>query len=286
MQTILEKETDVDLVVFSGDMLSGWLGKGVPGWVQNRWNSVIAAAVTKNLRYAIVLGNHDPEADLSRRGIVDLDMQQPLSLTQAGPTSVPGASNYWLPILSRDGSKREAARIWMLDSEPVHCGTIKPLRVGCCEHQMPHWLAKHVLNSSALPSIAFVHVPFPQYMYLWNSHPTLGHKQEAVCCMPQSHCLFESLKKAGVKAVYCGHDHNNNYHGIYQGVRLAYGHKTGYGSYGPPKGCLRGARVLLLQEGADPTKGLTWIRLEDGSLLHQSHAHKSSLWRKQYMCST
>jgi hypothetical protein len=36
--------------------------------------------------------------------------------------------------------------------------------------------------------------------------------------------------------------------GVYEGVRLMYGRKSGYGGYGPPPGWLRGARVIELHE--------------------------------------
>lgn len=46
-----------------------------------------------------------------------------------------------------------------------------------------------------------------------------------------------------------GHDHMNDFIGEYNGVRLAYGRKTGYGSTGPLPGVTRGARVIQLQAG-------------------------------------
>jgi hypothetical protein len=36
--------------------------------------------------------------------------------------------------------------------------------------------------------------------------------------------------------------------GVYGGVRLMYGRKSGYGGYGPPPGWLRGARVIEIHE--------------------------------------
>ena len=33
--------------------------------------------------------------------------------------------------------------------------------------------------------------------------------------------------------MFFGHDHDNDYEGIYQGIFLSYGRKTGEGSYGP-----------------------------------------------------
>ena len=71
---------------------------------------------------------------------------------------------------------------------------------------------------------------------------------------------MKALKAAGVTALYSGHDHNNNFYGTLDGIRLGYGQKTGYGSYGPPPGIQKGARVLLLREGEQPGKGETWIR--------------------------
>ena len=39
--------------------------------------------------------------------------------------------------------------------------------------------------------------------------------------------LFAYAKGLGITAIYSGHDHDNNYEGVLEGVRLAYGHKTG-----------------------------------------------------------
>jgi hypothetical protein len=34
MDSVLSSERDVDLVILSGDMLSGWMGQGKDGWVE------------------------------------------------------------------------------------------------------------------------------------------------------------------------------------------------------------------------------------------------------------
>jgi hypothetical protein len=88
---------------------------------------------------------------------------------------------------------------------------------------------------------------------------------EEVCCGYQSTCLFQAFQVAGISAAYCGHDHNNNYYGSLGGVRLGYGQKTGYGSYGPAKGMKHGARVILLRQGEQPADSETWIRYGDGT---------------------
>jgi hypothetical protein len=56
--------------------------------------------------------------------------------------------------------------------------------------------------------------------------------------------LFAALKEQRtVEWVSAGHDHNNDYYGKYQGINLAYGRKTGFGSYGPAN-ITNGARVF------------------------------------------
>lgn len=44
------------------------------------------------------------------------------------------------------------------------------------------------------------------------------------------------LDHKNVNAVFCGHDHNNDFYGNYLGINLYFGRKTGYGGYGPAKG--------------------------------------------------
>ena len=70
----------------------------------------------------------------------------------------------------------------------------------------------------------------------------------------------------------CGHDHNNDYYGQYKGINLAYGRKTGYGSYGPYK-FLRGARVFEITE--DPYDIETWIRENGGFIVRQTEQPKT-----------
>ena len=78
----------------------------------------IAAA---GVPYALILGNHDDEADLSQEQIVLLDMRlQQGSLTELAPREAMGLSNYYLDIAAHKGGA-PAARVWMLDSGGRGC---------------------------------------------------------------------------------------------------------------------------------------------------------------------
>ncbi|PRW60250.1 ser thr phosphatase family [Chlorella sorokiniana] len=269
-----------DLVVFSGDMVSGWVCTPSterplpvdcgPGWFERRWRQLIAPVHEAGLPYAITLGNHDAEADLTRREIVDLDIRTGglLSLTRQGPPQATGASNYHLDIAGPPGSDAPAARIWLLDSMNRFC---PPLMFGwgCVAPDTLAWLDETSAGLPRLPSLVFVHIPIPQFNDAWYDAPTVGRKEEDVACSARDTGLFSLAKQLGVTAIYSGHDHNNDYAGVLDGVRLAYGRKSGYGGYGPPPGWLRGARVIELRLGEDAAVSKTWIRQADGSVVLQ-----------------
>lgn len=63
--------------------------------------------------------------------------------------------------------------------------------------------------------------------------------------------------------VSVGHDHDNDFYGIYQSVNLAYGRKIGFGGYSDSS-LMKGARVFEIQE--NPYRVKTWIREGDGNI--------------------
>ena len=101
------------------------------------------------------------------------------------------------------------------------------MRRGCVEMQTLFWLNRTVRALPAVPSLAFVHVPVPEFMEVWNKGLARGSKHEDVNCPMHDSGFFRTAKELNITAIYSGHDHDNNYEGVLNGVRLAYGHKTG-----------------------------------------------------------
>ena len=90
----------------------------------------------------------------------------------------------------------------------------------------------------------FIHIPIREYMDLYNTEQFFGDKGDVISCGSVNTGIFSALvEQPTVEWVSCGHDHLNDFYGKIQGITLAYGRKTGYGSYGPYK-FLRGARVF------------------------------------------
>lgn len=159
MERVLAAEQP-GLAVLSGDMVSGFafpagdlagrLGRlfsssksrGAPltaSWYEQQWRRLVAPLHGAGVPYAAILGNHDGEADLSRRDVAELAsaVGGSLSLTRPGPEGLPGGGNYWIDVLEPRG-EAVAARIWMLDSGNRGCGHLawgwcagRGFRLGC-----------------------------------------------------------------------------------------------------------------------------------------------------------
>jgi len=248
-----------DIVVITGDALSGnfWKTLGAKqGYFEENWKKWTQPFTEYETYYAYLLGNHDSEADLTRREIMQLDMTHPYSVSQLSEEGMSGASTYSIPVYSSINHSKAAANLWIFDSGSEGCDGVNE-GYGCIEKDQVAWYnresqkfkSEHGSNSHHL---AFFHIPLPEYMELYNEHQFYGVKEEATGCSAVNTGLFSSVLKNGdISAIFVGHDHVNDYGGFLEGVELLYGRKTGYGSYGPGHGLMKGGRVIKLKEGYD-----------------------------------
>eukprot|EP00892_Ulva_mutabilis_P003758 jgi/Ulvmu1/1754/UM117_0031.1 len=287
VDTVLHAESDAKLVVLSGDMVSGFRNRySIQGWFEQKYGPLLSTLASHAVPHAIVLGNHDSEGLLERSQVINVDMTAglPFSLSQLGHAHLTGAGNYWLDILPSDStSAAPAARLWFLDSMSRGCAGISGW--GCVAPDVVNWLQRQAKSLVPAPvSAAFVHIPVPEFVHAWNSGSAVGMKGEASCCPSCNSGAYGALTDAGVKAIYSGHDHDNDFVAHWNGTRLAYGRKSGYGSYGPPAGYLKGARVIVLREGEPADASETYLRLEDGSKFQQWPSSKPFWKRMQWSC--
>lgn len=123
---ILAKEQP-DLVILTGDQVSGYAWDGRKGWFAKQWTNVVAELHAAGIPYLTVLGNHDDEADLSRDEIFKLershDAATNCSCTRRGPTGITGVSNYYVDVLEPSGNG-VGARLWVLDSMDRGCRNV------------------------------------------------------------------------------------------------------------------------------------------------------------------
>ncbi len=109
-------------------------------------------------------------------------------------------------------------------------------------------------------------------MSLYNNCDYYGHKGSQVSCSSVNTGLFAALLETPtVSWVSVGHNHKNDFYGLYQGINLGYGRKSGYGGSSDPQ-LKAGARVFEVTEGVKEIR--TWVRQEDGSVIIETEAKR------------
>ena len=81
----------------------------------------------------------------------------------------------------------------------------------------------------------------------WNEgyEDSFGVYREGICSYPEDNGFFEEILAGGTtKTVISGHDHVNTFSVPYQGVRLTYALKTGFGSYHDKR--INGGTILTI----------------------------------------
>ncbi len=98
------------------------------------------------------------------------------------------------------------------------------------------------LAGEKLPSILFQHIPLPEYR---KCRHVIAN--EPVCVPERNAGEFDILRANGrVMAVFCGHDHKNDFVGRVDGIDLGYTPSCGFACYGPDVN--RGGRLLTFHE--------------------------------------
>jgi len=234
-----------NLVVFTGDVVTSEN-------TRKAWESFSNAIDGLKVPWAVVLGNHDIEAELTGKQIMELLAKKPYSLTVNGPKNIAGNGNYVLKIQSSESSKTSAL-LYFLDS---HSGFKPKTDQGDYEwinHSQINWYRKQSARftkkngGKPFPALAFFHIPLPEYKEVVGKPTTVGSQIERVCSPDVNSGMYTALLECQeVMATFVGHDHNNNYIGFLRGICLAYGQSSGRQSYGSVG---KGARIIELYEG-------------------------------------
>lgn len=267
MNEVLDAEKP-DFVIYTGDIV---FAKPAA----EAFRKAFEPAVSRGIPFAITLGNHDDEHDLSRRQIYELVRQMPGNLTGT-VEGLTGVSNFILPIKSAAGSK-EAFLLYGFDSlaysdreETKGYDWMKPDQIDWYRKSSAALTAKN--GGKPLPALAFFHIPVPEYNQAASDENTLliGIRKERACAPYVNSGLFTAMLEAGdVMATFVGHDHVNDYVAKWKGILLGYGRFTGGKTvyHDVPGG--NGARVFELTEGQRAFK--SWIRLKEGQVVSTIH---------------
>lgn len=252
MKMVIKKEKP-DLVVLTGDVVCSKNSV-------KAWSALSQVLIDAKIPWAVTLGNHDIEYELTGKQIMETIEGLPYNLTTNGPENLLGNGNYLLEVHASKSDKT-AALLYFLDSH----SSFKPKGdLGTYEWVTFDQIAWYREQSKAFtqknggnpyPALAFFHIPLPEYKEILGKKTTAGIQEETVCSPDINSGLFTAMiESKDVMGMFTGHDHNNNYIGVLHNICLAYGNVTGRQCYGKIG---RGARVIELYE--NDRKFDTWI---------------------------
>lgn len=252
-----------DFVILTGDVIT----QNDPQEGYRRFADIFKKA---DVQWAVVFGNHDGEANVPRDQIATYLNKLPLclNLDNGRDDGVYGSSNFILPVYGK--SKKIKALLYCMDSNSY--STLKPevegygwfdfSQIDWYLNQSREYTRKN--GGEPLPALAFFHIPLPEYTQAWNNklNPPVGVKNEDECSPDINTGMFAAMLTAGdVMGTFTGHDHINDYIGVYYDIALAYGRVTKV-MRNPDEDPLAGGRVIVLKEGQRKFK--TWIRDMNG----------------------
>ena len=206
-----------DLVIVTGDVWSedqGGLGETHMRYAVEQFEAL-------GVPWAFTWGNHDqlPNYAIGHEAFAKAKN----SLYRGGDSD----GNYVIDVV--DAHDR---RVWQIVCLNSHQDGIRGE-----QHQWLRSLAK--ADAQPPPRFAFFHIPLKQYDEVWKNGVATGIRGENVCMEKEDGSTLPILKSLGVKACFCGHDHQNDYSGVADGVELVYGRVSRAGGYGAdifPKG--------------------------------------------------
>jgi len=216
--------------------------------------------------WCVTMGNHDGESPVpgtTGREIFDFLAGQPGYVGSAG-AAVKGVGNFALEIAGSRTDRVEAL-VYCLDSGsyPADPRFGKYDWIG---FDQIAWYREtgdryRAMNGGApLPSLMFFHIPLPEIALVTGARTTVGSQSEGVSQGGVNSGMFGNLLTRGdVMGTFSGHDHDNDYAGIYRDILLSYCRVSGADAYGDLE---RGGRVIELYEGE--RRFDTWIATPRG----------------------
>ncbi|KAJ5070323.1 hypothetical protein M0811_10989 [Anaeramoeba ignava] len=229
---------NTDFVVFSGDLLAVYAEVPMIGWER-----AVYFANFYQKKYSVVFGNHDYAGFYSPENtFIELDMKHEYSYSQKGPENIHGVSNYYLEVLGSNSNETKLI-LYFFDTGVFDC--------------------EGVLGWSCV---------YPDQI---ECEVCYGVKGENVGCWSKNTGLYQTfLEQGDVYGVFVGHDHENDFIGNYNGIYLAYGRKSGFGSYQPKLPKVQGTRIIRVEENLREIQ--TYIRNKDGEIETQEIHYPNS----------
>ena len=271
-----------DLVIATGDV--SYPVPFSAGTLNNLASAKIFAALMEQLGvyWTLSFGNHDTEAYsyYGREAVSDFYSSDEFKycLFETGPEDIDGYGNQVINVKNSDGIITQS--LFMFDSHSYTDGDFLGIfwKYDNIHENQVQWYKDTLISLNAqndavykelgkktkshIKSAAFFHIPLAEQRDAWYEYADNGFKDtenvkfnygiagesgKIVFCGVGEDSLFETmLELDSTKAIFCGHDHYNNFSVDYKGIRLTYGMSVDYLAYPGiyKKGSQRGCTVI------------------------------------------
>jgi hypothetical protein len=236
-----------DIVIYNGDMSSNYAASGDRWtWWTQQWLAYTAPVREQNITYALNIGNHDVVAK-DEIALLQYDMQHGVPVSATIDSAIQS-----IPIY-HDGSV--VYQLWLVSSG---VSMVTPQSVQDWD------------GSGSTRGQMFIHIPVPEILDMYDIKGVKAEFTE--CSIENTGIIAKTRQSKNVDCIWHGHDHVNNYRGMFRDQCIAYGRKSGYGGYASLS---PGATVIeLIDFGSSWT---SYVRLENGEILNPNTL-SSNVW--------
>ncbi len=257
-----------DLITLSGD---------------NAWDTVAYLELIKwidsyDIPWAPVMGNHDGQGLISEFWAAYLYSEAENCLFEFGPEGM-GYGNY---IINITENGKIIHTLVMMDTHDdadyeLDDGSVISGYDHLWDNQIEwyKWAINGTKNlaGKTVESTVIMHIPVYEYKYAWRmaygsdelgtipadkAPMAQGVNGEGIYSAPVNNGFISVCKElASTKNMIVGHDHANNFQIYYEGIRLNYAVKSGYGSYWVPE--LIGATMININSDGNAFVEHTYV---------------------------
>lgn len=258
-----------DLIIHTGDVVNDGNRSRTDG--EEAMRLVLGWLAGFRIPFAVTLGNHDGQYELSRSEMFKVVKDIPYNINK-GVEGIYGDSNDIITLSRKAGEVPQWA-FYLFDSgDTTDINVVEGREYDYIHHDQIEWYrdwsgrlaGKN--GGKPVPSMAFFHIPTPEFSYALRDRVRIfkGNMGEEPCTPAINSGLLANFKEMrDVKAVVCGHDHDNDFVVKWKELFLMYGRFSGGDTvYNDLKPC--GARVFEFTEGS--TSFRSWIREVGGNV--------------------
>lgn len=238
----LVEDTNPDLITLTGD--NAW---GTMSYIE-----IIKQVDSYDIPWAPVMGNHDGQGCISEFWAAYLLSEAENCLFEFGPEGM-GYGNY---IINITENGKIIHTLFMMDTHNNNEYTLEDgSTVSGYDHLWDNqiewykWAVNGIseIAGKTVESTVIMHIPVYEYRDAWEdaygseelgtlapelAPDAIGVNGEGVYSAPVNNGFFAVCKELGsTKNMLVGHDHSNDFQIYYEGIRLSYALKTGYGCY-------------------------------------------------------